>query len=182
MKLTHERLMQIIQEEVLNETGGVAGNFGGAAGMLGAARAQEEVDSPDQSVYGPQQTAEDNFVGILNDLGHMLDAWETREYPSDEARYVSYFEDVQGLVEQYDPCAHVGQKCEDVHPNQSHEECIEVTINDGLQEVYSKKQRGWACAQEREPAKKRKKGLSRKEAGEMCRGPMKKKTKKRGKK
>ena len=117
----------------LDESGGVAGNFGGAAMELGAQRASGN-DMPDHDLYGPQQTAEDNFVGILIDIGRMLDIWEQKEYPSDEARYMSYFEDLQGLLEQYDPCAHVGQKCEDNHPNQSHEECIEVTINNALYE------------------------------------------------
>lgn len=133
MNITKDKLIQIIKEEVMKEAGGVAGNFGGVATELGAQRADGN-DMPDQSVYGPQQTAEDNFVGILNDIGHMLDIWEQKEYPSDEARYMSYFEDLQGLLEQYDPCAHVGQKCEDVHPNQSHEECVEVTINNALYE------------------------------------------------
>jgi hypothetical protein len=163
------------REVTIDESGGVAGNFGGKTGYVGAVagRATEEPDSPDQSTYGPEQTAEDNFVGILNDLGHMLDEWEQKKYPSDEVRYKSYFEDLQGLVEQYDPCAHVGQKCDEAHPNQSHEECIEVTINDSLYEVHSDKQRRWACAQADKPASKRKKSLSQEEAEEMCTGPMK---------
>jgi hypothetical protein len=142
MKITKERLFEIIKEEVLTESGGVAGNFGGVASSLGAQRADSN-DSPDHDLYGPQQTAEDNFVGILNDIGHMLDTWQNQKYPSDEARYVSYFEDLQGLVEQYDPCAHRNQKCEEAHPNQSHEECIEVTINNSLYEG-KKENNPWA--------------------------------------
>ena len=140
MKITQEKLIDIIKEEVIRESGGVAGNFGGKTGGLGAVagRAPEGPDSPDHSMYGPEQTAEDNFVGILNDLGHMLDAWEQKKYLSDEDRYESYFEYLQGLLEQYDPCAHVGQKCEESHPNQSHEECVEVTINDALYEAAQK--------------------------------------------
>ncbi len=137
MNITKARLIEIIKEEVIKEAGGVAGNFGGVATELGAQRADGN-DLPDHDLYGPQQTAEDNFVGILNEIGHMLDAWEKKKYPSDEARYMSYFEDLQGLLEQYDPCAHVGQKCEDVHPNQSHEECVEVTINNALYEAAQK--------------------------------------------
>tara|TARA_Y100001938_G_scaffold142704_1_gene214397 strand:+ start:2401 stop:3054 length:654 start_codon:yes stop_codon:yes gene_type:complete len=138
MNITKARLIEIIKEEVIKEAGGVAGNFGGVATELGAQRADGN-DLPDHDLYGPQQTAEDNFVGILNEIGHMLDAWEKKKYPSDEARYMSYFEDLQGLLEQYDPCAHVGQKCEDVHPNQSHEECVEVTINNALYEAAQKR-------------------------------------------
>jgi len=50
-----------------------------------------------------------------------------------------------------------------------------------LKEVYSDKQRRWACAQASKPAGKRKKSLSKKEADEMCKGP-KLKPKKKGKK
>jgi hypothetical protein len=127
-----EGFRRLIQR-VICESDGVAGNFGGVAGELGAQRTAG-VDSPDHDLYGPQQTAEDNFVGILNDIGHMLDVWEQKNYMSDEARYQSYFEDLQNLLEEYDPCAHRGEKCEDSHPGQSHEECVEVTINNALYE------------------------------------------------
>ena len=138
MKITKEKLVQIIKEEVINETGGVAGNFGGAVNQLSAQRADGN-DSPDHDLYGPQQNAEDNFIGILTAIGQMLDVWEQKEYPTDEARYTSYFQDLQGLLEQFDPCAHHGQKCDEVHPNQSHEECVEVTINDALYEAVQKR-------------------------------------------
>ena len=136
MKISKWRLKEIIKEE-LNELGGVAGNFGGVASALGAVagRAGQEADSPDHSLSGPEQIAEDSLVGLLVDLNETLEQWEQKEYPSDEIRYNSYFQDIQKLVEDYDPCVHVGQKCDQAHPNQSHEECIEITINDGLQEA-----------------------------------------------
>jgi len=48
----------------------------------------------------------------------------------------------------------------------------------GLEEVYSEKQRRWACAQMNKPASERTEGLSEKEAEEMCESkqPKKKKT------
>jgi hypothetical protein len=161
-----EGFRRLIQR-VICESDGVAGNFGGVAGELGAQRTAG-VDSPDHDLYGPQQTAEDNFVGILNDIGHMLDVWEQKNYMSDEARYQSYFEDLQNLLEEYDPCAHRGEKCEDSHPGQSHEECVEVTINNALYEVSSEKQRRYMCAMKDASANKRPKGLSKAEAEEMC--------------
>ena len=181
MKLTKSLLEQIIKEEIIKEMGSTLGNFGGQAGALGtvAGRKGQELDKADQSEYGPAQLAEDSLIGLLADLGHTLVEWERREYRSDEVRYKSYFQDLQKLLEEYDPCAHKGQKCDEAHPGQTHEECIEVTINKDLQEVYSKKQRRWACAQKDKSAKSRKKGLSKKEAEEMCTGPMKQK---RGKK
>jgi len=144
MKITTERLKEIIKEE-LNEFGGEVSNFGGRSGLLGAAggRSPEEADSPDRSDYGPKQIAEDDLIGLLVDLGSALSEWEQKEYSSDEIRYKSYFEDIQKLVEEYDPCAHPGQKCDQAHPNQSHEECIEVTINDGLQETIKKVKGGY---------------------------------------
>ena len=133
MKITKSQLKQIIKEE-LNELGGVAGNLGAVAG-----RAGQEADSPDHSLSGPEQIAEDSLVGLLVDLNSALEEWEQKEYPSDETRYQSYFQDIQKLVEDYDPCVHVGQKCEEAHPNQSHEECIEVTINNALYEATQKR-------------------------------------------
>jgi len=137
MKITTERLKEIIKEE-LNEFGGVAGALGAVAG-----RAGHEANSPDHSLSGPEQIAEDSLVGLLVDLNSALKEWEQKEYPSDETRYQSYFQDIQKMVEKYDPCIHVGQKCDQVHPNQSHEECIEVTINDGLQETIKKVKGGY---------------------------------------
>ena len=137
MKISKWRLKEIIKEE-LNELGGVAGNLGAVAG-----RAGQEADSPDHSLSGPEQIAEDSLVGLLVDLNEALKEWEQRDYPSDETRHQSYFQDIQKLVEDYDPCVHVGQKCDQAHPNQSHEECIEVTINDGLQETIKKVKGGY---------------------------------------
>ena len=136
MKITKTQLKQIIKEEVLKEYGGVAGNFGGKAGALGqeAGRIGQEVNSPDREPYGPEQNAQDGFISLMIELGHLLDEWQEKEYHSDEVRYKSYFDDIQKLLGQYDPCAHFNKKCDEAHPNQTHEECIEVTINDGLQE------------------------------------------------
>jgi hypothetical protein len=47
----------------------------------------------------------------------------------------------------------------------------------GLEEVYSEKQRRWVCAQMNKPASKRAKGLSEKEAKEMCKSKQLKKKK-----
>tara|TARA_R110000765_G_scaffold281345_1_gene378664 strand:+ start:119 stop:421 length:303 start_codon:yes stop_codon:yes gene_type:complete len=42
------------------------------------------------------------------------------------------------------------------------------------QEVYSEKQRKWACAQANKPEEQEKDQISKKEAEEMCKGPLKK--------
>ena len=54
---------------------------------------------------------------------------------------------------------------------------ISVAIMEMIEEVYSEKQRRWACAQ-LSPGFKGKKSLTRAEAEEMCTGPMLKKKKK----
>ena len=136
MKITKSQLKRIIKEEILKEYGGAVANFGGKAGGLGqeAGRLGQEVNSPDRDPYGPEQNAEDGFISLMIELGHVLDEWQEKEYHSDEARYKSYFDDIQKILGQYDPCVHFGKKCDEAHPGQTHEECIEVTINDGLQE------------------------------------------------
>jgi len=140
MKLTKSQLEQIIKEEVIKEVGGVAGNFGGVAGALGtvAGRKGQEVDSPDGDLQAPAQIAEDDFTGILISLGNLLDTWTTQNYATPEDQVQSYYDDIQALVEEFDPCAHQGQECEEAHPNQSHEECIEVTVNNELYEAKKK--------------------------------------------
>ena len=59
MKITKSQLEQIIKEEIIKETGGVATNFGGVAGALGtvAGRKGQEVDSPDSDLQAPAQIA-----------------------------------------------------------------------------------------------------------------------------
>ena len=98
MKITKSQLKQIIKEELLQEFGNV-GNFGGKTGQLSAVagRAPEESDSPDREPYGPEQNAEDGFINLLIEIGRMLDEWQEKEYPSDEARYKSYFTDLQKI-------------------------------------------------------------------------------------
>lgn len=186
MKITKSQLKQIIKEETLKEFG-----FGGNTGQLAAVAGQgtEEVgsDSPDSSTHGPEQTAEDSFVGILNNLGHLLDEWEQKTYHSDEDRYKRYFEDIQNLVEQYDPCAHRGKKCDEAHPNQSHEECIEVSINDSLYEE-KKYEKSFYTSKEDRAKKLINKGVPEDVAYGVAdvqmskAGKKKTKTKKRGKK
>jgi len=175
MKVTKSQLEQIIKEEIIKERGGDIGGFGGVAGALGtkAGRKGQEVDSPDSDLQAPAQIAEDDFVGILISLGNLLDEWVNQKYATPEIQAQTYYDDIQALVEEFDPCAHQGQECEEAHPNQSHEECIEVTVNNELYEVHSDKQRRWACAQADKPASKRKDSLSQEEAEEMCTGPMK---------
>jgi hypothetical protein len=45
---------------------------------------------------------------------------------------------------------------------------IKHIVRNTIQEVYSEKQRKWACVQANLPANKRQKSLSKKEAEEMC--------------
>ena len=72
---------------------------------------------------------------------------------------------------------------DDLEAALDYEQEEEIELAGELDEVYSQKQRRWACAQKDKPAKKRKKGLSKKEADEMCKSKeLKKKKPKRGKK
>ena len=72
---------------------------------------------------------------------------------------------------------------DDLEAALDYEQEEEIELAGELDEVYSQKQRRWACAQKDKPAKKRKKSLSKKEADEMCKSKeLKKKKPKRGKK
>ena len=72
---------------------------------------------------------------------------------------------------------------DDLEAALDYEQEEEIELAGELDEVYSQKQRRWACAQKDKPAEKRKKGLSKKEADEMCKSKeLKKKKPKRGKK
>ena len=177
------------REVTIDESGGVAGNFGGVAGAMGtmAGRSGGEIDSPDHDPYGPQQNAEDSLISLLIELGQVLDTWQEKEYPSDEPRYQSYFTDIQNILGERDPCVHHGEKCAEVHPNQSHEECIEVTINDELYEEKKYKKSFYKSKEDR-AEKLINKGMPEDVAygvadTQMSKaGKKKKKTKKRGKK
>ena len=140
MKIAKSQLEQIIKEEIIKEAGGDIGSFGGVAGALGtkAGRKGQEIDSPDSDLQAPAQIAEDDFIGLLISLGNLLDTWVTQKYATPEIRYQSYFDDIQALVEEFDPCAHQGQQCGEAHPDQTHEECIEVTVNNELYEAKKK--------------------------------------------
>ena len=94
MKISTEKLKQIIKEELED--------------MQKSDEEAELLDLPN----------------ILMELQGLLDEWEQKEYPSDEARYKGYYEDIANLVKKYDPCAHPGQSCEEAHEEQTHEECI----------------------------------------------------------
>ena len=98
MKISTERLKQIIKEEIkkLHELH------------------EEETETPPL-----------DFTNLLMELQRLLDEWEQKEYPSDEARYKGYYEDVKSLVGKYNSCAHPGQACEEAHEGQTHEECVE---------------------------------------------------------
>ena len=72
---------------------------------------------------------------------------------------------------------------DDLEAALDYEQEEEIELAGELDEVYSQKQRRWACAQKDKPAEKRKKSLSKKEADEMCKSKeLKKKKPKRGKK
>tara|TARA_Y100000310_G_C20236847_1_gene602770 strand:+ start:210 stop:578 length:369 start_codon:yes stop_codon:yes gene_type:complete len=95
MKITKSQLKQIIQEELEDM--------------------QKSEEGEDESLDLPN---------LLMNLQDLLNEWEQKEYPSDEARYKGYYEDIENLVEKYDPCVHHGQSCEEAHQGYSHEECI----------------------------------------------------------
>ena len=116
MKVATAQLKQIIQEELENTLDEF--NYSAAAGA-GLRAAQL---SSGAAVAGSEE-AELTLGGLVSELRALLEEWEQKAYPSDEARYEGYYEDVQQVTERYDPCAHPDESCEDAHPDQEHEEC-----------------------------------------------------------
>ena len=115
MKITKSQLIKIIKEE-LNEYG----NYSAAAGV--DIRAAQLAGGGNAVQSGEE--AELTLGGLVGELRTLLQEWEEKEYPSDEARYEGYFDDILQVTERYDPCAHPGESCEESHPDQSHGECI----------------------------------------------------------
>jgi len=115
MKVTKSQLIKIIKEE-LNEYG----NYSAAAGADLRAAQLAGGGNPVQS----EEEAELTLGGLVGELRVLLEEWQEKEYPSDEARYEGYYEDILQVTERYDPCGHPGESCEESHPDQSHEECI----------------------------------------------------------
>jgi len=115
MKVTQSQLKQIIKEELREY-----GNYSAAAG---AALRSAQLTSG-ASIDGGSPPAELTLGDLVAELRALLQAWEEKDYSSDEARYQGYYEDIVEVTSRYDPCAHPGS-CADAHPDQSHEECIE---------------------------------------------------------
>ena len=115
MRIIKSQLIQIIKEE-LNEFA----NYSGAAG----AALRDAQTGVEPTIADPGGEPQLTVGGLVSELRALLEEWEDKDYPSDEARYEGYYSDIAQVTQRYDPCAHPGEACEDTHPDQSHEECI----------------------------------------------------------
>mgnify|MGYP004457263557 CR=1 FL=1 len=117
MKITVGRLKAIIQEE-LDE----------AKKPKYYKRDEGEPEESPKEDLGDDAYAEsaEQTEVILDDLKEILEKWEEAEYESDEERWQSYAQDIQGMIDQYEgeeePAEHTEEECEEVHPDQTHEE------------------------------------------------------------
>jgi len=159
---------------------------------------KEELRTVLQEDYTPDGPDEDeeSFTGIekvdyvieylqKRNILHLLDSQEEKgaflKWIVDE-----YIDDIlpEDLIDLTDTILHRHQEREKAEDELEDE--LVTDLEDAveeLDEVYSQKQRRWACAQKDKPANKRKKSLSKKEADEMCKSKeLKKKKPKRGKK
>ena len=122
MRITVGRLKTIIQEE-LNE-------YGKKLPKRSSLYKRDE-DGPEESPkeeLGDEayaESAEQTDI-VLGDLKKVLEKWEETEYESDESRWQEYAKDIQGMIDQRDgeegPEEHTEEECEEVHPDQMHEE------------------------------------------------------------
>ena len=49
-----------------------------------------------------EQVEEATAKTIVDKLIEILDTWETKQYPSDEARWKAYYEDIEVVVDKYE--------------------------------------------------------------------------------
>lgn len=117
MKITKSKLKEIIRNELLHLNEAAYGsNYLHTGNTFGG----EPISQSQESV--PEDLS---YPNLVMELQTFLDEWEQKEYPSDKARYMGYYTDIQTLVEKYDPCTHAGQSCEEAHPGEEHANCIE---------------------------------------------------------
>jgi len=104
MKITVGRLKTIINEEL----------------SLATKKYKRDEEEPEEgSDESPPEPEEPAHIQQLKDI---LEKWEEAEYDSDEERWQAYAEDIQELVDGEKPEDHSEEECEEVHPDQTHEE------------------------------------------------------------
>ena len=127
MKIKVRRLKEIIEEEL--------DLFKKLHEGYNYKRDEDEYDVDTEDI---EELGDDAHAGaaeqtdiILGDLKKVLEKWEETEYESDESRWQEYAKDVQGLIEQHEgeeeeeeeeEKEHTEEECEEVHPDQTHEE------------------------------------------------------------
>jgi hypothetical protein len=104
MKITVGRLKTIINEEL----------------TLAAKKYKRDEEEPEKE---PEEVpAEPEEPAHIQQLKDILEKWEEAEYDSDEERWQAYAEDIQDLVDGEKSEDHTEEECEEVHPDQTHEE------------------------------------------------------------
>ena len=118
MKITVGRLKEIIEEEL--------SLFKKLHEDYGYKRDESEYDVGDEDAEEATSSDDTGTEAVLADLKKVLEKWEEAEYESDESRWQEYAKDIQGLINQHEaeaqPEEHTEEECEEVHPDQSHEE------------------------------------------------------------
>ena len=100
MKLTKQKLKEIIREELQKEWGvGSLPNLNlkprrGPGWREGTPEEQAELERLHSAGSGEED--------IIGELREMLQVWEIREYPSDRDRYMEYAEDVEALIKRHE--------------------------------------------------------------------------------
>ena len=119
MKITKTRLQQFINEALQEE---------GISIRLQEDDEEPSEESPKEELGSEAHAcvAEQTDI-ILGDLKKVLEKWEEGEYDSDEERWQAYAKDIQGVVGEYEASTaiefgHPEEKCDEIHPDQSHEE------------------------------------------------------------
>jgi len=109
MKISAARIKQIIREEHKKIAG----------------EAEISLDTEDIEASSPSEAAGASVSVVIQELKGVLEEWEEGEYDSDEERWRAYAKDIQGVVDEHanKPSEeHTEEECEEVHPDQTHEE------------------------------------------------------------
>ena len=96
MKISKQRIREIIREELLNEQPPIPQKkkppqppAGG--GGEGETTKDLKIDIPD-SPFNP------DVKQVVSQLGNILKQWEIKEYPTDKVRWKSYYKDILQLI------------------------------------------------------------------------------------
>tara|TARA_Y100000034_G_scaffold64311_3_gene77773 strand:+ start:2127 stop:2486 length:360 start_codon:yes stop_codon:yes gene_type:complete len=117
VKITKERMLEIIQEEVK------------LAEITMPVHEPVNITSPHEPEDRSYERLEDEQERVMLDkLKEMWLNWSDDDHP--------YYHELKEFIEQYEPVEHEGQECEEAHPYETHESWVDASM-EGKREMES---------------------------------------------